>query len=192
MHAYPETYAFNIAIAHPADLGRFICGHGLVSLFFASCLWVGSRPGAYARGVTLGAALAELFFQPAASLRRSGGNRIVVAAGARRFQFADTRCILVRQCGISMARSAALAPHHRACASGIRGLCSSPVTLRCRGVTEPATAAGHRRRCFCGLRRAALLENFNPCVPVENKRKPPIIVVIPRAVNEQALSSACA
>ena len=98
---------------------------------------MGSGPRTYPLGVRLGAALTELLFQPAAFLRRSGGSRIVVAASALFFQLADTRFILVRQCSISMARSAALAANDSACASGIRHLCRCAVALRRRRFTEP-------------------------------------------------------
>lgn len=136
MNAYLQPYAFKVAIAHAVDFRRSLCGHGLISLFLAACFFVGSGPEARRPRVKMGALLSELLFQPAASLRGSGCNRILVAARTRRFEFADACCLLVRQCSVPMARSTTLAPNHRACASGIRGLCSGAVPVGCRRITE--------------------------------------------------------
>lgn len=141
MNSYLQAYALNAAIAHAADLRRSLCRHGLISLFLAAHFFVGSRLATRRPGVTLGALLPELLFQPAASLRGSDGNRLLVAACAWSFQFADACCLLVRQCGVPMAGSTTLAPRHRAQPFGIRGLCSGAVPVRCGCIIEADTAA---------------------------------------------------
>lgn len=110
--------------------------HGLVSFLFAASLRVGSGAQAYAGRIRLGAAFAELFFQLAAALRRSGSHRLMVEACAQRFQFAHARCLLVCECGLSMAGSSALATRDRAGTAGLRGDCSRVVPLGCSGIAQ--------------------------------------------------------